>query len=65
MVSSSNEEVIGAYLNPHLEEYLAARLFHDSLYPQETPTPQTEQAAAESVASPELVAKGAHGRDVR
>lgn len=40
-----------------LEELYALRLFYDSLYPQETPAPQTEQAVAESEANAEVCEK--------
>jgi hypothetical protein len=48
---SGAEEGIGAFLRLHLEEYWAARLLYDSLYPQ------TEAAPS----MPEAVAEGCHG----
>jgi hypothetical protein len=47
-VVSSCQDAVGAYLRPHLEEYLAARLFHDSLYPQ--PVAESRTEAAETLA---------------
>src|SRR5260221_11174407 len=46
----------GAELREHLEQLYALRLFYDSFYPQETPTPESSNAVPAKQESAELEA---------